>query len=183
MGEGDTAALGVLLERYWPSTVRYATGILGSRDDAEDVAQQTFERLWERRDAWQVEESALPLILRLTRNRSLDQLRRRAARERANANFPPPRSPLTPEAILEQRELRALVTKTVDSLPERRREVLLLARMQGLTRNEIAEVMDISPQTVANHLQLAMDDVRRLLAPCLYEMRLDSEPVRADASA
>ena len=61
MGRGDSAALGVIVERYWPSLVRYATGLLRNRDEAEDVAQETLERLWERRDAWKVEGSVLPL--------------------------------------------------------------------------------------------------------------------------
>ncbi len=174
MSRGDSAALSVILERYWPALVRYATSVLGNRDDAEDVVQETFARLWERRDAWQVEGSVLPLLLRITRNSSLDGLRRRTARERVLARAPRPLAPQTPEKVIEGDELRALVTSAVDSLPERRREVLVLIRLHGLSRKEAAEILDLAPQTVANHLRLALTDVRAILAPYLYDSSEES---------
>lgn len=167
---GDTGALAILLERYWASLVRYATGLLGSRDDAEDVAVETFERLWERRDAWWVEGTALPLLFRIGRNLSFDLLRRRSARQRVETSVQTPPAVVTPQAELEIDELVTLVAGAVDALPERRREVLMLVRMHGLSRKEVAELMDLAPQTVANHLQLALDDVRRALAPHLFEL-------------
>jgi RNA polymerase sigma-70 factor (ECF subfamily) len=181
MGRGDTEALSVLLERHWASLARYATDLLGSRDDAEDVAVETFERLWERRGAWLVDGSVLPLLLRIARNMCLDMLRRRSARVRATDYLPKPPSPLTPIDATERAEIRELVTYAVDCLPRRRREVLLLTRMHGLSRREVAEVMDLAPQTVANHLQLAMDDVRRVLAPYLHDPLEGPTAERVDA--
>jgi RNA polymerase sigma-70 factor (ECF subfamily) len=183
MGRGDSAALGVILERYWPSLVRYASGLLGNRDEAEDVASETFERLWERRDAWRVEGSVLPLLLRIVRNLCLDGLRRRSARERAHLGASPPPAPLTPEAVIGKEEVRDIVTKAVNSLPERRREVLLLVRMQGLSHKDAAAILHIAPQTVANHLKLAMDDIRRLLARYFYDSIEESLPEQTDATA
>lgn len=165
MSGGDSTALGVVMERYWSSLVRYANSLLGDRDAAEDVAQQTFVKLWERRDAWHVEGSILPLLFRITRNSSLDRLRRRAGREKAHCGAPAPTPVPTPVQLLDQKELRAAVNTAVDSLPERRREVLILTRMHGLSRIEVAEIMDLAPQTVANHLRLAMNEVRAELAP------------------
>ena len=165
MSRGDAAALGVLVERYWPTLVRYARGVVGHHDDAADVAQRTFERVWERRDAWRVDGSALPLLLRITKNSSLDTLRRCSARDRANQNAPIPFSPPSPDHMLEEDELKALVNAAIDSLPERRREILILTRFQGLSRMEIADLLDLAPQTVANHLRLAMQDLRAKLAP------------------
>jgi len=183
MSRGDSAALGVILERYWCSLVCYAASLLGNGDDAEDVAQETFAKLWERRDAWRVEGSALPLLLRIARNSSLDRLRRRAARERAKVNTPHPPSPPLPECVLEADELRTLVTAAVDTLPARRREVLVLARLHGLSRKEIAEVMDLAPQTVAKHLRLAMNDVRALLAPYFEDFLEEPITERVEATA
>jgi RNA polymerase sigma-70 factor (ECF subfamily) len=179
MGTGDTGALAILLERYWASLVRYANGLVGSRDEAEDVALETFERLWERRDAWRVDDSVLPLLLRITRNTSLDSLRRRSTRERTAENLPQPPSQPTPSDTTEKDEIKALVTQALDCLPDRRREALNLARIHGLSRKEVAEVMGLAPQTVANHLNLAMDEVRRILAPYFCDSLHD---YTADAS-
>jgi RNA polymerase sigma-70 factor (ECF subfamily) len=175
MGTGDTDALAILLERYWASLVRYANGILGSRDEAEDVALETFERLWERRDAWRVDESVLPLLLRITRNMSLDSLRRSATREGVTDNLPRSPSPPTPSDTTENDEIKALVSQALDCLPDRRREALILARIHGLSRKEVAEVMGLAPQTVANHINLGMDDVRRILAPYFRDSLDDSD--------
>jgi RNA polymerase sigma-70 factor (ECF subfamily) len=183
MSRGDSAALAVFLERYWPSLVRYATGLLGNRDDAEDVAIETFERLWERRDAWQIDGSVLPLLLRIARNLCLDCLRRRATRDRVYQRTDGPPCTITPDAALDAGELRSVVTNAVDSLPERRREALLLTRMHGLSRTEVAQVMGLSPQTVANHLQLAMNELRQTLAPYVTDSTENPTRERADATA
>lgn len=164
----------MILERHWPSLVRYTTSLLGDSDDAEDVVQQTFIRFWEHRDAWHVDGSALPLLLRIARNLSLDKLRRRATREKAGSSAPRPATQPTPDDVLEHEELNATVIAAVDSLPERRRKVLLLTRLHGLSRTEVAGIMDLAPQTVANHLTLAMNDVRAKLAPHLYRTAHDS---------
>ncbi len=74
-------------------------------------------------------------------------------------------------------------TAAVNSLPARRREVLVLVRMFGLSRKDVAEVMDLAPQTVANHLKLAMDDLRGILAPYFYETIEESIEEWADVFA
>ncbi|UCC74045.1 MAG: RNA polymerase sigma-70 factor [Gemmatimonadota bacterium] len=167
--EGDTRALEILLERYWAPVVRYVATILGSRDAAEDVAQDTFVRLWERREAWKLEGSVRALLFRMARNLSLDELRRRSAREgtlRVALDAPSLRSP---DRDLESYEFRALIVKAVDSLPPRRRQVFILVRHYGLSYREAADVLDLSPQTVANHLSLALADLRESLAPHFHE--------------
>jgi RNA polymerase sigma-70 factor (ECF subfamily) len=167
--QGDSDALGIVLERHWPAVVRYASDILDSRDAAEDVAQETFVRLWERREAWRLEGSVRALLLRVTRNLSLDELRRRSARHKTARSAPQPPLRLLPDEELEHRELRSILTRAVDSLPERRREVFVLVRHYGLSYRETAAVLDLAPQTVANHLTLAVADLRRLLRPYLYD--------------
>jgi hypothetical protein len=49
---GDSGALQEILQHYWPALIRYARRLLGSQNAAEDVAQQSFMRLWERRAEW-----------------------------------------------------------------------------------------------------------------------------------
>ena len=167
--DGDTRALEILLERYWASVVRYVVTILGSRDAAEDVAQDTFVRLWERREAWELEGSVRALLFRMARNFSLDELRRRSARERTLRLAPTAPSVRPPDSDLENSEFRALVVKAVDSLPPRRRDVFILVRHYGLSYRETAAVLDLSTQTVANHLSLAVAELRESLAPHFRE--------------
>jgi len=165
----DTGALAILLERHWAPVVTYVLGLLDSRDAAEDVAQETFVRLWERREAWELEGSVRALLLRVARNLSLDELRRRSAQERTARAAPRNALQLTPDEELEKLEVRTVIARAVESLPQRRREVFILVHHHGLSYREAAEVLDLSPQTVANHLTMALADLRRLLMPHLYD--------------
>jgi len=174
--QGDTGALGIILERHWPAVVRYALTILDSRDAAEDVAQETFVRLWERREAWRLEGSVRALLLRVTRNLSLDELRRRSARQRTARSAPRTPLRLLPDEELESREMRSIITRAVDSLPQRRREVFILVHHYGLSYRETASVLELAPQTVANHLTLALADLRKQLVPYLYDRAGPSDP-------
>jgi RNA polymerase sigma-70 factor (ECF subfamily) len=166
---GDAPALGIVLERYWASVVRYAQRMLASRDAAEDVAQEVFVRLWERRDAWEPDASLRALLFRLAHNLSVDELRRRGARQRAEQRVVPPTRPPTPQGSLESDEIGAAVTTAVNALPERRRDVFVLIRYHGLSYKDAADVLGLSPQTVANHLHLAVADLRTALAPYYYD--------------
>jgi RNA polymerase sigma-70 factor (ECF subfamily) len=168
IGTDDPAALGVILERYWAPVVRFATGFLHSRDAAEDVAQETFVRLWERRDAWQQEGSLRALLFRITRNLSLDEIRRRSARERADKRASRPALRSTAAENVEHEELGNIIARAVDALPPRRRDVFVLVRYHGLSYREAAQVLDLAPQTVANHLSMALANLRDSLAPYFY---------------
>ena len=168
IGKDDPAALGVILERYWAAVVRFASSFLRSPDAAEDVAQETFVRLWERRDAWQQEGSLRALLFQITRNLSLDEIRRRSARERADREAVPPTLRHTAAEHVEQEELGEIIARAVRALPPRRREVFVLVRHHGLSYREAAQVLDLAPQTVANHLSMAMADLRDSLAPYFY---------------
>jgi len=178
----DTGALGILLERHWAPVVRYVLGLLDSRDAAEDVAQETFVRLWERREAWELEGSVRALLFRVARNLSLDELRRRSVQQRtARAAHQTPLQ-LTPDETLESLELRSVIGRAVDSLPQRRRDVFILVHHHGLSYRETAEVLDLSPQTVANHLTMALADLRKLLMPHLYDRVSPTSGSETDAT-
>jgi RNA polymerase sigma-70 factor (ECF subfamily) len=165
----DSAALGVILERYWAPVVRYAASLLECADAAEDVAQDTFVRLWERRDAWSLDGSVRALLYRIARNLGLDERRRRNARNRADQMAHAPTPGRTPDKAIEDDEIQAAIWRAVESLPQRRREVFVLVRHHGLSYREAAAVLDVAPQTVANHLTMALSDLRKTLAPYFYE--------------
>jgi len=162
---GDAAALAAVLDRCWMPLVRYATSIVGEDGAAEDIAQECMVRLWERRETWVLEGSVRGLLFRMARNLALDELRRAGAAERAGRAAPEPPPARLPSEEAEGAELRAALAAAVAALPPRRREVFLLVRHRGLSHQEVAQVLDLAPQTVANHLGLALADLRRALAP------------------
>ncbi len=162
---GDEQAMAELLSQHWTSVVSYAFGLLGSWDKAEDVAQDAFVRLWARRKKWS-SGSAGALVHRIARNAALDVLK--SPRHAAGREDPDMlASEGTPDRDVELSELNQAVEKAVRDLPPRRGEIFKLVRESGFSYAEIADIMQISRQTVANHMSLALSDLRVMLQPYL----------------
>jgi RNA polymerase sigma-70 factor (family 1) len=164
---GDVTALDEVLQRYWHPLVSYAAGLLDDHDRAEDVAQEAILRLWDRRSQWAPSPKLRAFLYRITRNLALTDRAREAARERRRTAVQrEPRMPVpTPLEVLEGTALRERIEALIDNLPPRRREVFILARYHGHSYREIAEIMDVSPQTVANHMSAALAQVREAVRP------------------
>jgi len=165
----DPDALRQLMDAYWAPLVGFAQRILAGAGDPEDMVQTSFVRLWSRRQELGEAGSLRSLLYTISRNACLDELRKRNRREKAQEGALPPPSPKTPYEDIQGAELQRLAASAVAHLPERRREVFRLAREEGLSYQEIAEVMGLSPQTVANHMSLAMADLRTALRPYFSE--------------
>lgn len=164
----DTAALDLVLKRYWPPVVAYLVRLVGSRDAAEDLAQQTFCRLWDRRATWQDDGSLRGLLYRVARNLAISDQRHVDAEARSAASLADvARANPTPLQLLEDKQLRGELERAVAGLPERRREVFILRCVHDLSYKEIAEVMGTSTQTVANQLSHALASLRQTLGHLL----------------
>lgn len=164
---GDPETLRRLQAAYWKPLVRFAGRIVETRSDPQDVVQEAFIRLWTHRDRWDARGSVRSLLFTVTRNAALDELRRDRRGERASRVADSPSAPPDPSDDAVADELRRAAAAAVASLPPQRREVFRLAREEGLTYAEIADVLGLSPQTVANHMSLALTDLRRVLEPYL----------------
>ncbi len=166
---GNEDALQALLHRHWTNLVRYALRFVDAQDQAEDIVQEAFVRLWSERADWRREDSFRPVLYQITRNLALNEKRRQAtflewARRNSWANTD--RRP-APHRRMQQAELQAAVQKALDALPERRREIFLLVRTHQMTYREAGRILNISPQTVANQISKAMHDLREALEPFL----------------
>lgn len=173
---GDVDALDLLLSRYWAVVADFAVRVTGDLDEAEDLAQEAFMALWAGRRGWSGDTRPRALLLRMVRNRSMNENRSREVRRRAEPRvrrIETARRPPDPAQLFDGRELERAFREAFENLSPRRREVFELARFHGLSYEEIAEVMGTSPQTVANQMSAALRALRAALAP--------SEPGR-DAS-
>ena len=162
---GDANALDAVLKLHWAPVLHYVSALGVDSDTAEDVAQQAFVRLWERREILRLEGSLRGLLCRIARNLCFDHARRAKARDGAAKRSLETQKPAsTPHDRLIGAELRVIIERAINALPKRRREVFLLVRYHGLSHRETAKVLDLAPQTVANHLGLALADLRISLA-------------------
>jgi RNA polymerase sigma-19 factor, ECF subfamily len=164
----DTNALELTLARNWSLVVDYVCRLTGSEDAAEDVAQRTFCQLWDRRAEWRAKGSLRALLCKIARNYAISEHRRELADVRTALVF----SELRPafasvDERLEGEQLRARIDREVSRLPVRRREILVLRCVHDLSYKEIAHVMNVAPQTVANQLSAAIATLRGALGGAL----------------
>jgi RNA polymerase sigma-70 factor, ECF subfamily len=162
---GDERALDALLVRFWRPLVAYAERIADTRDAAEDIAQRTFCRVWERRAEWRPTGSLRGLLYRVAHNLAVSERRASQAHARAaQVHVDRAAGVRTPLDAIVESQLRARLEGAIQTLPARRREVFVLRCVHELSYKEIAEVMGTSTQTVANQLSRALTTLRVALA-------------------
>lgn len=162
---GDRAAFSALMARDRDLVFAYACARLGSREEAEDVAQEAFVRAYQslsrlrRPGVWQA------WLLRIVRNLCHDALRRRQVRKPAPRLDPEwlDGSP-TPEVQVLSKELRRELGAAVEALPEKYRIPVLMRFGSGCARRDIALALGVPESTVVGRLAGAMRLLRRRLA-------------------
>lgn len=159
----DEGALELLVSAYWQRLTRFVEGILDRAGGAEDVVQETFIRLWMRREGLRLEGSFRAFLYTMARNAAIDERRRLGRRTALAKQADTPGTQPSPLATTEASELQAVASQAIAALPPRRREVFRLARFEGLSYKEIAEVMGLSPQTVANQMSRALTELHETL--------------------
>jgi RNA polymerase sigma-19 factor, ECF subfamily len=165
---GDDAAFEAMFRAYYDALCRYVAGYLGSRDAAEDVVQDVFARIWEVRARWVVSD-VQHYLYTAVRCRAMSHLRRTAVRRRAApwlALEGRGRAAAVPaDAEFEAEELRRRLERALTALPPRSRAAFVLSRREGLSYDEVALRMAISPKTVGVHIGRALTILRKTLLP------------------
>ena len=170
----DEQALVELIDLATPWLLGVAQGMLSDRDEAEEVVQEAFTAAWNHTGALGEEHEALmPWLLRITRNRAIDRLRRRArgrarlVRAKAQGALPDDTvAAVEPnEAARPGWHVHESVHAALAALPAEQREAVQLAYFRGLTHSEIARTLEIPMGTVKTRLRLAFDKLRVTLAP------------------
>ena len=164
LAASELDALDLVLAKFWSPLVRYLISILASREAAEDAAQEAFYRLWQHRRELDVEGSLRGFLYQVARNLAISERRRHLAFQRAAATM---HVELDVAVSIEMKDddLDATLRRALRTLSKRRREILLLHAVHDLSYKEIAAMLDIAPQTVANQFSAAIASLRRLLSP------------------
>lgn len=153
-------------EQIWPlrdKMFRLAQRITLSREEAEDVVQDTMERLWRDRERLSLIDSIEAWTLRLVRNLSLDRLKRSG---RQSVELDPERdATATPGADrnLELEEGMRLVREAMDRLPEVQRSIMELRDIEGKSYAEIAEILELTESQVKVYLHRGREKIKKSL--------------------
>ena len=167
--DGCLAAFNRIVERYQSQVLNLAARMLGSRVQAEDVAQETFISAY--RSLGRFRGGNLRAwLLRIAANGSRDALRRRARRPESsldltleNPSFQPASGAESPESAALRGELNAEIQRAILALPADQRATIALVDAQGLSYRETAEALGVSVGTVKSRLSRARARVRDAL--------------------
>ena len=164
---GDLSSLGILFENYYQELYYYGNKITTSSELVKDVIQDLFIGVWERRDKMAgVENIKAYLIISLRREliRRVSKDRQENSKEQFNSNqfsFSPEDFLISAEQSTEQTRV---LSKSLESLTERQREVILLRFFHGLEFSDISQALDLNIQSVRNLLFRALDKIRKDLS-------------------
>ncbi len=159
-GHGEAAAFAQLIERYRAPLVSYVYGLTGQRDDAEELAQEAFCRVWQKLPTLRQPDRLVSWLYRIAHNLAVSAGRR------------PRVAPLTGEPAANgppRDDPGAEVHRAVAALPEAHRAVVALRYFAGLSHEEIGRALGVPAGTVRSRLSRAYDRLRPLLAHLLED--------------
>jgi RNA polymerase sigma-70 factor (ECF subfamily) len=165
--QGDGAALEQLVARKRARAFRMARHVVGNDDDAKDVVQLAFIRVWRKLRLYREGSGFDPWLHRIVMNLAIDFRRRAAVRHRGlrdlQARGAPGPSPEWPEAPIRGDEVGRIFDELAASLPPQQRAAFALREIEGLSTEEVARIVGVRPSTVRNHLFQARRTLQRLL--------------------
>lgn len=163
---GDRNAFKNIFEEYAKRIFVFAKGYLKSNQEAEEVVQEVFIKIWNVKDSINTDLSFKSYLFKITYNYIREVFLKKGKEIRymhelidSSVDF----DNRTEEQI-DYSSLLELVDKLVEQLPPRQNEVIILKRKQGLPVKEIALLLDISPRTVEKHLAEALKSLKRALS-------------------
>ncbi|MDO5565239.1 MAG: sigma-70 family RNA polymerase sigma factor [Planctomycetia bacterium] len=187
--DGDAFAFEELMTRNQSRVLTLLQSMVGSREQAEDLTQEVFLRVYKARMNYQPEAQFSTWLYRIVHNLALNSLRMKHRRPEllfsgastgsdpaSSSAFSveetfPEKSSLMPTRQVARNELQAVVRRAIDGLGERQRMAIILHRFEGMSYEQIAQVMEMSPKAIKSLLCRARVSLKEALRPYMEEGR------------
>lgn len=167
---GDRAAFGMLVHRYQGRLFNTLVHIVGSREDAEDIAQEAFVQAFVKLDSFRGHSAFYTWLYRIAFNVASSRRRRRKRTEvsieehHARTGFEPAETGEDPQTRLQREEQVEQVRQTINRLTEEHRIMIVLRDIEGCRYEVIAEILDLPVGTVRSRLHRARLQLREALS-------------------
>jgi len=181
--QGDASAFERLLRRHRGPLFTFLLRMLGDRERAEDLAQETFLRVVKGAAGWTERAKFKAWLYSIARNLCFDQSRRDKFRKTdsldasigvaghgasdgkdgASLGETIPSPDAGPDRAAESAQLKPILVRALQGLPDEQREVFVLREQAGLSFKEIAEIQGINENTVKSRMRYALEGLRALL--------------------
>ncbi len=165
----DKRALEILFKTYYTPLLRFAKNILKNEEQAEDIVQEVFLKIWDKRNDIKITTSFKAYLYMAVRNFCFNTLKTNERKHWLNDDLENDQQFSVNEidAALEAKQLNQKINQIINLLPENCRITFQLSRFENMSYKEIAESMDVSVKTVENQIGKALSILRKSLLPYL----------------
>lgn len=171
---GDETAFKDLVEIHQRLVFNTALGLLQNRDDADDVAQEVFIKVYQCINNFKGKSKFSTWLYRITIAKSLDFLRSKKRKRRfaflfslfdheSDKSIRPPANFMPPDIAFEKKERAAVLFKAIDRLPDKQKTAFTLHNIEGLSYKEITEIMHTTLSSVESLIHRAKQNLREYL--------------------
>ncbi|MFD1165729.1 RNA polymerase sigma factor [Sphingobacterium daejeonense] len=165
MAKDNPIVLKIFMHRYEEQVYQFVLKFLKSPQLAEEVTQDIFLKLWETRNSPEKIQSIAKWLYTVARNRSLNLIKQNQCRLlRENYFAMQISNELDGEDEIILRDYQNAINSLLESLPSKRKEIYMLKSISGLTNEEIALQLNISPHTVKNQLTKSYSSIKKLIS-------------------
>ncbi len=164
--QGDGNLFGVLIERYEAKLLRYGRKFLSDREDIKDIVQEVFISTYQNIQNFDTTQKFSSWIYRIAHNAFVNALKKNSRNPISFFDF----DTFLPHAVYEdpainereQREMRKMIDASLDRIPQKYREVLILSFLEELSYKEVADILQVPIGTVGVRLKRAKEALREI---------------------
>lgn len=164
MSEGDEHAFAAIVRFYAPPLAEYVLSVIGSRETTEEIIQDVFTKVWQRRASVGLVREFSNYMFIMTRNAAMNEIVKIAAEVRKKKSFLDWATYTHDDAPVEEEvDYSPLIDQAIEQLPYQQQQVFQLGKRKGLSYKDIARQMQINPSTVKRYMYIASQSVLRFI--------------------
>ena len=163
--QGSYDAFDALYMRYAPHEEAFAFCMLKNRSEAEDLAHDIFLKIWETRESIGRIKSFRSYLFRMTKNAVFDIFEHKNVQTRYEQRLLHVEDLLTDDISTKvaTEDLLMIIDMAVEQMPEQRQRVFRLSRYEGLSHQQIAQKLGVTPKTVEYHIRTALAELKKII--------------------
>ena len=162
--QGDTSAFESFFRKHYNEVFQNAFFLVGQKEVAEELTQDVFVKMWQKRTTINIRESARAYLKTAIKNTAINYLKSRLAQAERHLSLDYlAEEPFTPMEYSSDEALNQKIQQAIQQLPERCRIVFTLSRQAGMTYEEVASELGITKESVKTQIKIAFKKLREAL--------------------